>query len=357
MTKDRFKIDSHKLMFHPSRIASWLKGENIYPIYLELGPSGACNHRCSFCGVDFIGYKAHFMDYDKLSVRIKEMGELGVKSIMYAGEGEPFLHKRMSDIVLQTKAAGIDVALTTNGVLMTPDNSEKILSATSWIKVSLNAGTAETYANVHCTDKKDFDRVLENLEAAVKIRKKQSSTCTLGAQILLLPENEDEVVGLAEICRNIGLDYLVVKPFSQHPQSESKRYKNISYEGYESLADRLNKICTDKFSVIFRLNAMKAWDAKEHHYNKCYGLPFWGHVDALGNMWGCSVYLQNERFLYGNIFEQTFEEVWNGEKRMESLQWCSEHLDPHNCRVNCRMDKINAYLWELKNPGPHVNFI
>jgi hypothetical protein len=32
-------------------------------------------------------------------------------------------------------------------------------------------------------------------------------------------------------------------------------------------------------------------------------------------------------------------------------------LTADQCRVNCRMDKINAFLWELKHPPAHANFI
>lgn len=357
MSNDQFRIDSHKLMLHPKRVADWMAGGKIYPLYMELGPSGACNHRCCFCGVDFAGYKSDFMDFEKLSPRLAEMGRLGVKSIVYAGEGEPFLNKKMPEIILKTKESGIDVAIATNAVLLTPEVSKTILPSVSWIKVSLNAGTAETYAGIHRTDPNDFNRVVDNITAAVKIRKELNSSCTLGAQILLLPENEHEIEALAALCKKIGLDYLVVKPYSHHPQSRSDVYKNIVYDGYAELAAKVCAYSSDSFNVVFRVNIMKSWNEKQHSYNKCNALPFWAHIDAVGNVWGCSVYLQNEHFLYGNIFENTFEEIWNGEKRSKSMEWCEENLDPHNCRVNCRMDKINQYLWELCNPGPHVNFI
>ncbi|MFH1305232.1 MAG: SPASM domain-containing protein, partial [Candidatus Omnitrophota bacterium] len=69
------------------------------------------------------------------------------------------------------------------------------------------------------------------------------------------------------------------------------------------------------------------------------------------------VYLGDERFLYGNIYENTFREIWEGEKRRRSLRWVENELDTAKCRINCRMDEVNRYLWELRNPSKHVNFI
>ncbi|WP_421900006.1 radical SAM protein [Maridesulfovibrio sp.] len=354
---DNFRIDSHKMHLHPRRVADWMEGKNIYPVYMELSPAGACNHRCKFCGLDFAGYKPDFLDTETLSARLAEMGRLGVKSIMYAGEGEPLLHKDMARIIQTTKDAGIDVALTSNAVLLNKEKSTAILPCTSWIKVSLNAGTAQTYARIHGTKESDFQRVLKNLETAADIREKQHSQCTLGVQLVLLPENEQEVETLASLTRDAGMDYLVVKPYSHHPQSICTEYTDISYTDCSELEERLQSYKTDSFNVIFRSETMKIWDGQERNYKCCNALPFWSYIDAKGNVWGCSIYLNDDNFLYGNIHQNSFEEIWTGTKRTTSLKWCAENLDPQQCRVNCRMDKINAYLWELKNPGDHVNFI
>jgi len=102
---DPHRIDSHKLAYHPDRVADLLKSRNdwqtardIYPIYVEVAPVGACNHRCTFCAVDYIGYRPVMLDIDIFEARVAEMGRLGVKSMMLAGEGEPLLHKRINDI-------------------------------------------------------------------------------------------------------------------------------------------------------------------------------------------------------------------------------------------------------------------
>ena len=34
-----------------------------------------------------------------------------------------------------------------------------------------------------------------------------------------------------------------------------------------------------------------------------------------------------------------------------------ESFNINNCRKACRLDEINKYLWMLKNPPEHVNFI
>lgn len=352
------RIDNHKLLFHVDRVSDWLKGDTVYPIYMEISPAGSCNHRCVFCGLDFMGYKPRFLNADLLMTRLTELGELGLKSIMFAGEGEPFLHRRLVEIMLHAKEhAGIDVALTTNGVLMRPELVERILPATAWIKVSMDAGTPETYATIHGTRAEDFEKVCMNIEQAVAIRARQGAACSLGAQILLLPENRHEVATLAERCRDMGMDYLVVKPYSQHPQGLSHAYEDISYDDCEDLAEQLDSFNTESFRVIFRHNAMRKWNNGKRSYECCLALPFWSYMDATGNIWGCSVYLGDERFLYGNIGENTFAEIWEGKKRGDSLRWVAEHVDVTACRVGCRMDEVNRYLWELTHPHPHVNFI
>ena len=354
---DKFKIDSHKLLYHVARVNDWLEGKNVYPIYMEISPSGACNHRCTFCGLDFMEYQGRYLDADVLMERISEMGELGLKSIMYAGEGEPFLHKRISEIITHTKKSGIDAAMTTNAVLFNKTRAGEILENMEWIKVSINAGTAKTYSEVHGTKPADFDRVIQNMATAAKIKKENGYPCTLGMQMLLLPENVEEATTLAGIARDIGMDYLVIKPYSQHLLSKTSKYRDVRYSDHIHLASELEGYISENFSVIFRTRSMKKWDDGRKSYTRCLALPFWSYMDAGGGIWGCSVFLGNDKFYYGNIYEQTFQEIWEGERRKKSLQWVKEKLDTGECRVNCRMDEINRYLWELMNPPEHVNFI
>lgn len=349
MAQDTYGIDSHKLHFHPGRVADWLAGKNIAPIYMEVSPSGACNHRCRFCGMNFMGYKPRFLPADVFCSRLEEMGQSGVKAIMYAGEGEPFLNKEMGRIAAATKTAGIDVAFTTNAVLLHKQNAEAVLPVTTWIKVSCNAGTRETYAHVHGTRAEDFDKVMCNMAEAVKLRKELGNTCTLGFQMVLLPENKNEAVELAQRARDLGTDYLVIKPYAVHRQSTKDEYLSLTYDNCQPLAEKLEEFNTTDFSVIFRHEAMQRLEAPAP-YGACLALPFWGYIDSGGSVWGCLRHIGEDAFNYGNVLEMAFETILH----QRSLP---KDFSIDDCHVDCRMDTINAYLWSIAHPGTHVNFI
>lgn len=355
---DPHRIDGHKLHLHPERVAAWAQGKLVYPVYVEIAPAGACNHRCTFCAVDYIGYVVRFLDADILKARLTEMGRLGVKSVMYAGEGEPLLHKRLAEIIAHGKVAGIDNAITTNAVALTDRFAHEALPATTWIKASINAGTREAYAKIHQTDERDWERVWTNLANAVEVRSKLRAACSLGAQMLLLPENLESAVELAQRCKDAGLDYLVIKPYSQHLMSVTRQYEGIDYTPHLHLADQLEKLNGDGFHVVFRRHTMEKLADPDRHYAKCMATPhFWAYIMAHGDVYGCSAYLLDDRFLYGNILRETFEEIWTGERRQKNQAFVEQELDISECRKNCRMDEVNRYLWELKHPAPHVNFI
>ena len=355
---DSYRIDSHKLIYHITRVNEWLEGEPIYPIYVEITPSGACNHRCTFCAVDYIGYKTRFLEIGMLKERLSEMAQKGVKSIMYAGEGEPLLHRQIGEIINHTKKVGIDVAITTNAVALTEKLCEEALGSVTWLKASINAGTPETYAKIHQTKGDHFDQALRNLAKAAEIRAKKGLKVTLGAQMVLLPENQNECTLLAQRARDAGLDYVVIKPYSQHHYSLTHQYEGTRYDSREALKAKLMEFNTDKFEVVFRTHTMEKLTDPDRHYQVCQATPyFWAYVMGDGAVYGCSAYLQDERFNYGNLYEHTFSQIWEGEKRMKSIDYVKNTLNIDECRKNCRMDEINRYLWEIKNPSPHVNFI
>ena len=308
---------------------------------------GVRDHRCTFCSVDAIGYPAILMDQRILAERMREAKALGIKSVMYAGTGEPLLHKKINTIVQTAFWTGLDQAFTTNGVLL---DKLDLPNLCSWIKISLNAGTKESYAKIHQTDEKDWDKVWKNIGSLVTRR----GDCAVGIQCVVLPENYKDMGELARRSKESGVDYLVLKPYSQGTFSIVQR--QIDYKEMEDELQAVRQFSTPSFSVIYRENAVKQ-EMEEHHYDKCHATPFtWTYSMANGDMFACSAHLLDSRFKIGNLNQQSFQEIWEGEERKRVWEMMKT-FDIHQCRKNCRQNQVNIYLDQVKHGIPHQNYI
>lgn len=371
---DKFRIDGHKYAFHPDHSITVLnylanrEDSNVrdsyiaqHPLYLEVSPVGACNHRCTFCAVDYIGYKPSFMDFNAYKRSLDSMRGQGCKSIMFAGEGEPLLHPKISEFVNYTKEeSGIDVAFTTNAFRLSESFVKKSLKNISWIKVSFNGGTSKVYSNIHRTNEADFKVVSDNIRFANRYRQENDIHCAIGLQTLLLPENVDTIPELCEHAKDLGADYIVIKPYSQHKYSNTVMYRDIDYNQYLGLGKKLMKYNSDTFNVVFRENTIRNWLSQNNQrYCKCLATPStWAYWMANGDVYSCSAYLLDDRFRLGNINEMTFDEIWCSERRLQHSDFVLDELDISECRVNCRMDQVNRYLDDIcSNKIDHVNFI
>lgn len=351
---ENIRMDAHKLIYHPETVSRWLRGENIYPVEIEISPSGTCNHRCVFCAVDYIGYQPVFLDQEVILRDIRHMGQKGLKSVVCSGEGEPLLNKNLPEIVNGIKSCGIDVAMSTNGVLFTKEKIEECLGAFSWVRYSIASMNQISYDELQRGKDGDLEKVKDNLSDAVRFKKDKRLKTTLGVQCLLLPDNVGQLPYMAKILREIGVDYLTIKPYSQHLHSKNKY--EIDYTEMLDLERQVKEYASEDFSVYFRTSAMQ----KMHHkkcYKQCYGLPFMTHIDAKGNVWPCVAHIGVADLCYGNINVQSFEQIWEGRQRQEVNEKLNKMDINTICREACRLDEINKYLDELKHPGEHVNFI
>ncbi|WP_292369196.1 radical SAM protein [Methanoregula sp. UBA64] len=349
----KVEVDSHKLIYHPERVAEWLRTGDCFPIYIEIGVTNRCNHRCVFCALDW--FEKHHQDIDTGVMRraLQEMAKCGIKSVMFAGDGEPTLHRDICDLMTYAKLQGLDVALATNGVLFDKEKLEKSLASLSWVRFSVDAGTSATHKKIHRGGSNDFAKILTNIRDAVAIKKKNNLSVVIGVQFLMIPDNFDDLVPFIEVFREIGVDNVQIKPYSQHPLSKN-RY-SIEYDRYQSIEDIVRPYENSDFQVIFRSETTQRLMMKRM-YHECYGLPFYTLIEADGSVIPCNLFHSNPEFRYGNLNTESFIDIWKGKRRKHILQKLTKNRIEH-CRDGCRLDAINRYLWQLKNPHPHVNFI
>ncbi len=347
-------VDHHKLMFHPQRVAQWQQEGDCYPLYVEIGPTNRCNHRCIFCALDWMKHGGSDIDTGVLLAGLDDMARCGVKSVMLAGEGEPFLHPDICRFVQHAKKSGIDVAITTNGSVLDDQKARQCLPFLSWIRISLDAGTADTYSTIHgVKNDNEYHKILENIRNAAEVKKQLKLNVTIGVQSIIVTHNKEQLFDIAQKVKETGADNVQFKPYSHHPLS--KNNIEVDYSELGEVEARLTTLNDHRFRVHFRKNTIERIE-ESRNYQECYGLPFFALIDSKGDIIPCNLFYHNSEFTYGNLYENSFSQIWQGQKRKNVLQQIREK-GIETCRVGCRLDAVNRYLGELKVPHPHVNFI
>jgi MoaA/NifB/PqqE/SkfB family radical SAM enzyme len=347
-------FDNQKLIYHPERVAEWLRlGNTTGPVYTELELSNRCNCKCLFCGVDHqVNTSGEMMGLELARKVIDGLAGLGNKSVMICGHGEPLLNPEVLAIV-RLAAAQMSVSMTTNGVALSVEKLP-LIDDLEWIRFSVNGCNPENYALIHGAGNEIFARVMANLGAAVARKREKNLLVTIGAQLVLLPENEALVVDLARQVKELGVDYFSIKPYSQHPLSKNRR--QMDYQRLLWLEEQLRPLEAPGFKVIFRSAAMgRVGTAKS--YKRCGGVHFISFISATGEVWECNVFAGDRRFYTGNARDEAFAEIWAGARRRAVVAFVDDELDLNQCRDLCRMEACNRYLWRLKKPWPHDNFI
>jgi len=353
--KDRYNLDSHKFYYHIDAINDFVNSKEAKPIYVEVSPTAFCNHKCIFCHYNYLGHKGKFEDSGRLLSLITEIKNIGAKSLVFAGIGEPLLNKDTVPAVLHAKQVGLDIGMSTNGVLFKDQDFQDLAKSLTWIRFSLNATDKKIYSKIHQTQEDDFDLVLFNIEKLVKTKKELESKITIGVQFILMPDNFKNIENLVKKLKSIGVDYFVIKQFYKHEKNRFDIEENFPNEEVMNYLLELSIKYNDKdFNLIVRSPQVLEEDRK---YNICYGLPYILYIREDGNLFSCFSYQHDERTILGNVFEKSLQEIWNSSKKRDAINYINNDIDKKRCQPSCRHHHINNYLWDLKNPGDHINFI
>ena len=350
----KLQLYGNKLMHHPDAIQKWKEGKPFPPIFIEFGPVIGCNHKCKHCYIKNVSNKTILLE-EKIYLRfMKEIGEFGVKSVILAGCGEPMMHKATPKAIKVGNDNGVDIGMFTNGIPIKDEDIPILMDNLTFIRFTINGCSEKSYTTIHSCKSNDWFKVKSNIKKCVEYKKKMDSKCTIGVYTLLQKENVDELKDWVEEVKYIGVDYIIIKPPGKGIDG-NQYVEVIDYKPYEEYLHKISNMGNSKFIVEIR------WDVFESGYPKlhkeCLGLPFMCAVDADGSIYACTWTWGNSKFKYGNLYDNTFEKIWNSKNKDIIMQMINTDY-PIECE-HCasRHNSINRYLWELANPPDHINFI
>lgn len=339
-------LDGHKLHLHPHRVADWIEGKDVKPLYVEISPVAHCNHKCVFCNYNYLGHKG-FFPAGRLLTLPDELAAAGVKAVVFAGAGEPCLHPETFEAIEHVREQGMDAAMSTNGVLLNCERIDAVVRNLTWIRFSCSGGNPGNYALVHRGSSGDYDTVMSNIRAMRRRKDKTSSKLTIGVQFILLPENKDFLLSQAQAVREAGADYFVVKHFYAHAHNAYQPDMGFLTPDYLAhIQDTARALNTPSFSCIVRGLAPLA---RHRPYTRCAGLPFLMYLAETGDAFMCFSHQEDHKTSFGNVTQCRFDDLCRSEYKANVMKYINRKINKDLCQENCRHHRINLFLHALED--------
>ncbi len=363
-------LDGTKIAWHTDRLAQWERGEKFAPVTVDIALTRACNYGCHFCYAMLQENDNHVIDQKIAYAFLDDAAEVGVRGISLVGDGESSISPVFVDTIVRGSENGISMACASNGLTITKRRAEAILPHLTYLRINFSGGERKRYAEIMGAKEVWFDRVCQNIRDMMEIKRRDGLDVTVGMQMVVMPEFEDQLVPLAKLGKELRPDYLVLK----HCSDDEDGSLGVDYGKYESFYDKLREAesySDDEYKVVVKWSKIEAKGTRS--YQRCYGAPFLVQMSGTGLLAPCSM-MFNERykkFHLGNICERRFKDIvfsdeyWDVMNHLASPKFNAQA----SCPTLCLQHKFNEALDDhVKGIRPieatkgsispmHINFV
>lgn len=346
------------------------------PKQVEIILSDLCNQDCNFCAYRMSGYTSNEMFVEDSPLAsfgtnnpkrmiptkraldlLDECGRLGALGIQFTGGGEPTVHPAHEEIFWAALEHGFHCALVSNGFRWSDLLMQEILPQFAWVRVSVDAGSADTYALVRRTSPRAYERVLDNISTLAAALKRKESKCLLGVGYVVTPENAHEILEGCRRAKETGARYVrlsaVFSTEDEKPYLQSNGFSTLYGRIKMAISEAKRALEDDTFTIhdLFKDRVQDLVD-KAPDYDTCAYQYATTYVGGDLNVYRCCVLAYNHRGLVGSVKDKTLDEFWNSEERRKDF----ENFKARECQ-RCQFNEKNRMANYLLNKAPtHVEF-
>ncbi len=364
-------LDGTKINWHLERVNAWQRGERIAPITIDMALTRACNYSCGFCYAMFQENDRKIINKKVIFDFLEDCAEIGVKGISFVSDGESTISPVFTDACKYGYELGLSMAVGTNAFVLTKNRLEDVMPYLTYLRVNFSAGEKKRYAEIMGVKENAYDRVCQNIRDMVEIKKKNNLKVTIGMQMVLMPEDADQIIPLAKLGKKLRPDYAIIK----HCSDNEDGGLGVDYDAYEKLYPLLKeaeKYSDDEYKCVIKWSKIDDKGNNKRSYQRCYGAPFMLQLSGSGLVAPCGG-LFNEKykkFHIGNICDTRFKDIWKSERYWEVMNYLSSSKfnAQKMCASLCLQHKVNETLdnfvkgkGDLIQPSDkapeHINFI
>ena len=330
-------------------------GENVLTaprvVFIEI--TNHCNLRCETCPRTYLDREPlNTLSYEEFEYAANQFPEM--KRVLLHGIGEPLINKQLPQMIRYLKVRNVEVLINSNGTLLTPAWQEKIVeSGLDEYHCSVDGASDETYARIRGKDL--LPKVKAGIQGLIQTRERLGSdTPRISIWCVATQENLAELPDLVRLAARLGvpevylqrLVFFAQEPGAQYGMAVNKlaifgktdaEQEEIIAE-CESLSAQLGVRLSASGARDPRSSLAAAGPADYSPWQNCTRPWTTAYVTANGNCLPCCISPfathNYDSLIMGNLFQQCFEEIWNGQAyRRFRAKFLSKN--PHQACASC----------------------
>ncbi len=270
------------------------------PLSISIEPTTSCNLRCPECpsGLRSFSRPTGMLHQELFESVINQLAPT-LSYLIFYFQGEPYLHSSFLDMVRFASTKKIYTATSTNAHFLSDEAARQTVeSGLDRLIISIDGVTQETYESYRIGGK--LDKVITGAENIVHWKRKlKSKTPHVIFQFLVVKPNEHQIDDVYRLAKEIGVDEVVLKT------AQIYDYKN----GSELIPS------IEKYSR-YKKGSNGTYSIKNQLLDHCWKMWHSCVITWDGKVVPCC-FDKNAHFTLGNLNQNSFEEIWKGEKYRE----------------------------------------
>lgn len=288
------------------------------PKLIQIEISNRCNLNCAMCIRNLISCDRGDMSLDRFKEMITTAFNYRHTALLY-GQGEPFLHPDIIEMIKFERERGNFVTTVTNATLLDGNMCEQIIeSGLNYLRVSIDGATEKTFNSIRRGA--DFSQVTENVQRLSDMVRRRDSELELGVACMATKWNLHELPQIIYLTHRLGIPIIEIKEVRNYLTSP-KLSLSAAAEEYKVFAEELQLILEETrrrakelgVKLVLQIPSVKKGTGCINPWFKTY-VTFDGWVTP------CSRYYSKNHYTFGNLFEEPFDLIWNNQRYQKFRQ-------------------------------------
>lgn len=313
-------------------------GIDLFPPFLEIEPTTACNLRCVCCEHTYWKEPSKNMTFEQYKKIMDDFGK--PKWLGLTGIGSSYLNKDYHKMMAYAKSKGTIIEVFDHFSHFKNEDQirELIEIGPDFQFISIYGASKKSFEKV-CVGS-NFDKILSNLKTFVRLKKEMKKRFPiLNFHFIVTKESKDEILDFIDLIGSLNTEIgeILVTPML-HTYKEATKY---AVEINEDYVNRV-KQRANKYGIPITINMTAKKEAeglKEKPAIKCckeHIMPFifvTGHVTPCCGQNEANAREWQKKLSLGNAIEQPFREIWYSKRYKEMRRQIRNNECPKECRL------------------------